>query len=604
MNIKNKKLLVLSCAAIGIIAPLSSVSCSADEKQENKDEQNQVQNKVIFSTAQGEDWPLMRGIKPLVDEYNKTQNTQEGFVEVELQTAEDHFNYEEIELLTSVKTSINEKSKIIPNIILGQHSGAYIISQYDRLLDMNENGINKTLFHSKINKLHSQLIGNEDKNSKLYSLPFDISDTDGLTFNLDLMNKIFEIVKAGGGNVDEKMPLYEKALKASTTGTSIPAKSIFNYIEAKSKTAFKDLNVNAKTFESLKSVRDFVKAFHNGIKFNKSSVDSSVKNGSLLAIDYQEEVFQKELASISNEKLWTIDSKGVDYTNILENKEVQDSFKNLWNDWNSALLTHDINVGEAASRSVNNSLAKKTLSAVSYKQNGASDWASYDIRTYDTAIAYAASVGRNYSMQSPWSKGYFKPDADTYASWASLTDVEHQSQLIKSSENGKKVYWEGGSSLIAIRNDNENLNTGTIKFLNWLYTGQINKVPNWIYFAQNTGYIIPYKEVLTNENLKLLKQKEQEEINKWKEDMEKNASHLINANNYHSAIVSLNSILKYIDKDAEVIEAKNNYNGDWTSFQIISEIKTTLLNNSSKNIKEKTNGERMLSSLIQIINNN
>nr|WP_307914898.1 hypothetical protein [Mycoplasmopsis bovis] len=101
----------------------------------------------------------------------------------------------------------------MPNLILGAQSGAYVLNQHKRLMDLSDYGITKSIFNKNIADLHSKLPGQKG-NDKIYSIPFDNLDVDAVVYNLEVLDYMFKMIKKNGGNVDEKATIVQKATEA------------------------------------------------------------------------------------------------------------------------------------------------------------------------------------------------------------------------------------------------------------------------------------------------------------------------------------------------------------------------------------------------------
>ncbi|QJR44259.1 P68 family surface lipoprotein [Mycoplasma miroungirhinis] len=288
---KIKTLLYLSGAVVSIATTAALVSCTTPAKESET---------VKFSFAQGADWPLPRTLSQLTDYYNKTHADKENFKKVELLTQDKTKTYSELKLAQNIREQYKSgQSEDVPNIFLGNQAGAYIMNQNGILLNLNNQGINKELFASKIADKHSILPGETDHN-RLYNIPLSNFDEDATIFNLDLMNLIFNLIKEGKGTVDENSEIYKEALVASKTGNSVPSFSIFSALRLKKADAFANLHVNDETFSSIQSIREFSKEFYDGVEIDESKVTDDTLDGEILSIDYQKGTFYKELNALED----------------------------------------------------------------------------------------------------------------------------------------------------------------------------------------------------------------------------------------------------------------------------------------------------------------
>nr|WP_307939407.1 hypothetical protein [Mycoplasmopsis bovis] len=158
----------------------------------------------------------------------------------------------EFELIKKVKNDIetNNEAKTLPNLILGAQSGAYVLNQHKRLMDLSDYGITKSIFNKNIADLHSKLPGQKG-NDKIYSIPFDNLDVDAVVYNLEVLDYMFKMIKANGGKVDENATIVKKATEAGKegVGSKLPENTIWKALEAKNSKAFEGLTVNDETFK-------------------------------------------------------------------------------------------------------------------------------------------------------------------------------------------------------------------------------------------------------------------------------------------------------------------------------------------------------------------
>ncbi|MCK8461794.1 glycerol ABC transporter substrate-binding protein, partial [Mycoplasma capricolum subsp. capricolum] len=507
-----KKLLGLSAMALTMTTPFVAIACSFKS------------DRVLFSLAQGSGWPLARSLKPLVQYYNNTFKNDKDFVPVKFSFAdnknndpdvETHSIYTEFNLIKKVKEDMETGNiKALPNIILGAQSGAYIINQDQRLLDVSDQGINKDLFSSKIADLHSVLAGQTDTN-KLYNIPFDNADTDSVHYNLKLMKKMFDLIEEGGGTVKKELDIYKRAQasESDNKGNKIPEKSIWNALKVKQPKnrtngatssngnggSLKDINIDEQTFQSIKLLRELAAKFVEGVEIDSSKINEDTLSGEVFSIDYQEDEFYKELHSRidENKSIFELEKKQnnkipkVKY-NLVNDNSIKEEFKNLWNEWTSSIKRID--------NSKNNSLDKKVFQSMKFMSNADKEWGSWNIFRFQSAFSLAASVGahQNKITQLTRNHPYFKDDIlkdpNFETNNAKEVDVFMDSQitpLIQKVKNGMSttinnpknpgIFHEGGSSIIPINVNNEKLNKGTKKFLKWIYTGtNKNNESNWL----------------------------------------------------------------------------------------------------------------------------
>ncbi|EIN15029.1 Hypothetical protein, predicted lipoprotein [Mycoplasmopsis agalactiae 14628] len=612
---KAKKLL-WGIAPLAALAPLVAVSCG--DKNEN------TGKNIIFQIAHSSSWPLANALTPFVKYYNKTFSKDKDFIPVEMSYIEDHNIKSEFGLVKKAKENIESGNiKEVPNIILSSQSGAFLINQYKRLMDLSDVGVKKEIFNQSIAELHTILSGQTDK-SKVYNVPFDNADTDALAFNLDVLNFMLELIEKGQGKIDwnADIPKRAKAAAVKGVGNDLPEKSIWRALELKSNDAFKDFKVDENTFKSMDKIRELAVKFQEGTKLDQNKVDADTITGEVLSIDYHTQSFFKEFKSRigKDDVIWKLvltgDSKKptrVEY-NLPNNEAYVKHFKDLWDAYTKSVKRHEKKVG------ANN----KVFSSIKYMEHGTLEWGSWNVREFKSAISILASVGTNQRMISKISRELFSkrkdrtPVAGFEKNNAKFEDVYLLPQLTLMSEGKDKIFAEGGSSILAVdtseNHDTSNaINKATKKFLAWLYTGKNqyygHEEENWKTFAKLSGYIIPLSGVINENNEKLMKDeierllKEVREVEKkadaTKEEKEMADGKFFILNNLRSALVSLQSILN-LEKNKSTVLTKPSVTDDITS-QIANTINGALYKSSIHDGQEVKTADTLIEQFKNIV---
>ncbi|BCU84000.1 P68 family surface lipoprotein [Mycoplasma mycoides] len=618
-----RKLLGLSAMALTMTAPFAAIACTTTKS-----------DRILFATAQGAGWPLSLALRPLVKYYNETYKNEAGFVPVKFKFADNPTKDPEIEthgitnqfqLIKKTKEDIEtHNTKALPNIVLGDQSGAYIINQEQRLLDISDQGIDKNTFSSKIAELHSILAGQNDT-TKLYNIPFDNADTNAVQINLRVMDKMFELIKKGGGTVEESSKIYKKveASKKEKNKNDLPEKTIWSALKVKEqkngeKGSLSDIKLNDATLQSLKSLRDFAAKFTEGVEIDTSRVNGDTISGEVLSIDYQEQEFYKELHSrINSDKpIFELDKSNdknipkVKY-NLVQDDSIKQEFKNLWEEWNKSIKRV-----EYKKETPN----KKVFQSMKFMANGVKEWGSWNIFRFQSAISLASSVGANqnkitdFTRKHPYFSDDIKKDPKFDTNNAKDADVFMDSQITpsKGNKNGGTditpsktnpgIFDEGGSSILPINVGNEKLNNGTKKFLKWIYTGK-NKVSgieeeNWLTLAKTSGYIMPLKEVVTKETVKKLEEiiSKLETDLKSKDDITKEPEYFT-LNMLRSSLLSLKSLVK-LENGESVARAMVT---DDKAAEITGNVAKALIGQTNIDGRTDTNADTLLSQFENII---
>ncbi|WP_371246548.1 P68 family surface lipoprotein [Mycoplasmopsis agassizii] len=611
---KIKKLGIALGASLAAAATLTVIACSTTPAPEP----TKPADKIVFATAQSKVYPLTIALNKLVPLYNEQQKGTTDFLEVKFQDSEASKATSESQLGANTISAFETNSNVA-NLLLGNKGTAFLINQYGKLLDLSKSEIKPGIFPTKILNGHNKLPGQSIDANKIYNIPFDVTDVDSLAFNLDIMWKLFTIIKGAGGTVDETTDLYKSAQKASTSGhNGIPANSLFSIIEAKSSDAFKDYTVNADTFKSIKSAQDFAKKVYENVKFPEDKITKSMTDARVFALDYQQDTLFKDINNrLDGKFLWDLKAtaesdkkKGasvIDFT-FKTDANTATQFKTVWDEYMANNLQTELKTIDSD---------KKSFFSVQYMSNN-NQWASWEMRKYNAAFTYVAAVGIEQSILSPTSIAFFDgKNSDDKANWAHYEDIEHHPQLMLSTNQlNTKTYLEGGSSLIALtKNDVED--KATIKFLNWLYKGKVKvdkldgsgkeEISVNDFIIRESGYIIPTSENLTQAKVTELKTSldtlntEIKTLNDKadKTDAEKTKlNKLITRRSYtKTAYISLLSLMKFIDSsDVHLL----NFAVDKTASEIANKIASLMLE-TTKEGGSKITGDKAFEEISKLV---
>lgn len=615
---KAKKLL-WGIAPLMALAPIVAAKCGDGNETKS----------IVFQIGHRKSWPLSGGLAPFAEYYNKTFKGQKDFMPVKMSYADDHNTTSEFVLARRAKDNIESGNfKDVPNIILGAQSGAYVINQYNRLMDLSDVGIKKDIFNQSIADLHSILSGQADK-SRVYNIPFDNADTDALAFNLDALYFMLKMIEDGKGEVDWNADIPKRAKDAAQpgVGNDLPEKSIWRALKLKNSEPFKGFKVDEKTFKSMEKIRELAVKFHDGTTLDQSKVDADTITGEVLSIDYNAQAFLKEFKSrigkTENDVIWKLVLTGdqkkptrVEY-NLPNNPEYVKIFKELWDTYTTKSIKRHV-------KKVNEN--SKVFSSIKYMEHGIQEWGSWNIREFKSAISILASVGTNQRMLSSVSRKLFSKlkdgtlVKDFEKNNAKFEDVYLLPQLTLMSEGKDQIFAEGGSSILAVdtskeRDTNTPENRATKKFLSWLYTGKNTHTgteeENWKTFAKLSGYIMPLKDVISDANEKWMKDeierllKEVREIEKKPNatETEKEVANkkFFTLNNLRSALVSLQSILN-LEKNKGKVLVKASVTDDATS-EIAKSIDKALYRSTIHDGQEIASADKLVEGFKQSVQN-
>ncbi len=615
---KAKKLL-WGIAPLMALAPIVAAKCGDGNETKS----------IVFQIGHRKSWPLSGGLAPFAEYYNKTFKGQKDFMPVKMSYADDHNTTSEFVLARRAKDNIESGNfKDVPNIILGAQSGAYVINQYNRLMDLSDVGIKKDIFNQSIADLHSILSGQADK-SRVYNIPFDNADTDALAFNLDALYFMLKMIEDGKGEVDWNADIPKRAKDAAQpgVGNDLPEKSIWRALKLKEGEPFKGFKVDEKTFKSMEKIRELAVKFHEGTTLEESKVDADTITGEVLSIDYNAQAFLKEFKSrigkTENDVIWKLVLTGdqkkptrVEY-NLPNNPEYVKTFKELWDTYTTKSIKRHV-------KKINEN--SKVFSSIKYMEHGIQEWGSWNIREFKSAISILASVGTNQRMLSSVSRKLFSKlkdgtqVKDFEKNNAKFEDVYLLPQLTLMSEGKDQIFAEGGSSILAVdtskeRDTNTPENRATKKFLSWLYTGKNTHTgteeENWKTFAKLSGYIMPLKNVISDANEKWMKEeidrllKEVREIeskpNATEAEKEVANKKFFTLNNLRSALVSLQSILN-LEKNKGKVLVKASVTDDATS-EIADSIDKALYRSTIHDGQEIASADKLVEGFKQSVQN-
>ncbi|VEU71838.1 Uncharacterised protein [Mesomycoplasma ovipneumoniae] len=572
---------------------------------------------VVMTTSQGPFWPLIFGLnvygknqKGLIPYYNQKFKDDPDFAPVRLVLDFESKAKTQQQTTENIKKLLDTNSDQLPSIVLGDSSTASVLQERNRLLEIQSDKLKPGIFTDQIvGKYNSFNFGE----NKFYNIPFNVNDVDALGFNLDNLRIIFDLVKKGGGKVDENAEIYKKAQESAQKGNSTPENSFFSNLEVKSADVFKDLNVTYDTFSNIEEALEFSTKFIDGVKLKADAkLDENTENASIFDIDYSGLIFHKNIISKSGKKFW--EAKGKDLTfNIATDTSLQDEFKKTYEKFTKTNKKIEHKEG-------NNS---KILQAFQFKnfkkKDSIGEWGSHDILQYRTVFGYVPGVGIKQSIDTATTRSLFaKSNPELAKGFATFNDVFTTNQPLKShKESPFFVYNSGGSSLIPIKTDTEKINKAAIKFLEWLFTGQndIDKpgtmVDNADYLMENTGYFLPTKAVVTQEKLEQLKKKYKEYYDKIVEFESNNRKsiELVGEDakkidwslyekmaNLRSVIISMESMLNAFKEDASKVKILSD-NGNFKEAKISATITDSLIE-STKFENSKTETPEKLLTLI------
>ncbi|MDQ0514247.1 hypothetical protein J2Z62_000685 [Mycoplasmoides fastidiosum] len=469
---------------------------------------------LIFSIAQSSVYPMAIALTKIVPLYNEQQKNTENFLPVKLLTTKENNLNSEFGLLNDTITKITGNDKQTPSLILNSAASAATINSYQRLLNVSDI-LKPEDFAPELNQLYTTVVGSNDT-SRLYAIPYNVSTTESLAINLPVLKFLIDQATYHGATVSEPVTNSSGVLKQLKSTTTEQAKTkiaqtVWNRYEYKDGTnadatkKLTGLTINEDTFTHYDKLTEFTKKIVDVLTLKTGeTVSKDSKYANVLSIDYSSSVFSRRLweetGSQINDYIWKYLPKAennksniVDYTFLKDETKAQ-QFTKAFDAFIAYYETPNV--------------AKK-LRNIFFTKN-TNDWASWLLRTADTAIAIAPNVGVRQSVQSQLSKLFFatkdkQVNQTLFNSFAELDkDVFWFNQFTKTStpstnEQQLQTYVAGGSSLVPI-SINETKDLALKKFLNWIYKGQLEngmKVSDFI--EQESSYFIPLKDKFGDE---------------------------------------------------------------------------------------------------------
>ncbi|MDZ7293082.1 P68 family surface lipoprotein [Mycoplasmopsis pulmonis] len=522
---------------------------------------------IIFASSQPKWFHLMYALKDLIEIYNNDYKNDEDFLPVKLMSHEQTLAKSEHQLALETIDKIEQNNPASPNIILSDKYGALFLKRKNKILDINSDL--KELINQEILDFHNSEFCQDYQNKKVYDLPFNITNLDTIIFNLNIMNRLFELIKEGGGFVDEQSSIFVKSKNSIDKENSLAKKSFFNLIKVKDKDIFKGWKVDDSTFRSIENALEFSSKFWDGVFVDSDLVDQSTLNATIFSMDYHLQLFLKSfdnyeqnLSNYQDIKLWNLSKTKDEIIFNFKDPQVKLSLEKIYNTYKQNLRNVEIK--------------NKNFSSIKYL--GFDDgWTNTIIRSYQCAFAFGPSVGmRNLS----WKKE---------ENLALKKDVLHERQVRFFSDKNKEktTYFKGGSSLVLI-DTNQRENRATLKFVNWLYNGKIESLNMNVsdFIIENSGYFLPLKTIINKQFLKELEQKLKDKkilIEKTSDEKLKDKL-FIQANYLESSILSLADLLDYLNLEKSKIDILY-YPANQKTFEVISYIKNAL-EKWSKNIEK------------------
>ncbi|TDV24507.1 putative lipoprotein [Mycoplasmopsis mustelae] len=570
--------------------------------------------KVVFSTSQGQYFPLIMALKEIIPLYNQTMKDNPNFLPVELLTSRETNTDSELELANINASYIQNKDVRLANLFLGNQSGAFLINKYGKLLDTSTI-FKSNIFTPKILKTHTNLVGEKLENTKIFNLPFDDTDIDGLSINVDLLNRAFDFLKQANAKIDEDSKIYKYMYQRRELGNNIPKNSIINYLKVKDNANLTGYTINDKTFNGISSLYQLARKLKSILEFDSSKIqnlnkDTNINDLAIFTIDERDDAFFKVLNNkLKGIRPWELEVNNdkYDFSKVKYNIKTDTNVKNAF------IETFDEFVKENSTQKLNDAVFQD----VKY-ENQSNEWGSWALRRYQAIFSFVANVGYEQSVDSTISRLFYEREGvETRKQWATKDDIYLQQQLTKNNaDDDFSTYIEGGSNIIPISVDNGGKrDKATLLFLKWLYTQDINyqgqnlKVSDLL--SQKSGYIIPLSKNLEanfnwyNNQQKYLEDKIKEKLeliktnHKDREQIQNQIDKLSTEINYLYAANTTFKGLKEFEKSTteDILWLPIN---EKTS-AIIEKVRQLLLESTLKNNPKIITGQQAYQEIINII---
>ncbi|UUM19900.1 hypothetical protein NPA11_00460 [Mycoplasma sp. 1578d] len=614
-KIKRIKFLT-SVLAVSSATSILAASCQANQSNYPTDKAA-LDKKIVLAASQTQKWPLIIALNELIPLYNEQMKNDPDFLKVELQTREITGAQNELDLTNKYENYIKSNSEKVANLLLGNQTTAYVINKYGKLLDTTS-VLSPHDFPTKLLKAHTQLVGEDLTKTKIYNLPFNVSDTNGFLVNIDLLNKALDLAQQAGATVDKTGELFKTLEAQKDKGSKIPDNSAINFLKVKPN-SLKGYTINEKTFKGLNGLFEFARKLKSALEIDHAKVEAygkKINRLNIFAIDYQEDEFFKSINNqLKGKQLWELEKNNGQYDfskvkyNIKDDPKVQEVFKKTFDQFVQNNSSDVVQEGMTGGDPV-------LFKDIKFNDN-VNEWAPGTIRNYNTIFAIAVLVGFERAVNSPTSRDFYSTEDPK--TWATRDDVLLKEQITKNNADDTfSTYFEGGSTLIPVSVDNNGKeDKATLLFLKWLYKQKVDlngeKIAPTDLITRKSAYFIPTKEIVDrgvgfyNDVIKKFQEKIAENKAKiekndpQKEQLQKENDTLETyTNNTYSGAASFKSFFDfYKDNNEDILNLPKSEK----TTKIIKKIESLLLeSNLDKNPNKKINGEMALQEVLKIIN--
>ncbi|WP_391592230.1 hypothetical protein MCAV_04200 [[Mycoplasma] cavipharyngis] len=624
-KIKNFIKFKLTFISLSIIS-LTVIACSS----------NTNTNQVLFSIAQDKYYPLNIALQPLIPLYNQQQSNQANFLPVKLLATEETQHKSEFSLLNDTINKITAQSNDLPSLILNSSTSAATINSYGKLLDVSD-VLKPSDFANEIMPLYTNVAGSNNHN-RLYALPFNLSSTESLAINFPVLKFLVDQAVFNGATLQSSVndptnqteSIIAKLNKIDSEKNKIKiAKTVWNRFEYQIKNSqsestndqnnsLKNYIITDSTFINYDSLTEFSEKISAILKLKaNTTVQAADKYANILSIDYALNVFKRRLweetGSTINDYVWSYKNNPVKNSNNIVNYTILEQTKD---GVKAQQFIKAFNQFVQHTKAADSTKKLRNVFYTKQNVNLEGDWASWLLRTFNTAIAIAPNVGLRQSVQSQLSGTFFASEKvnnklqlnknlfDRFAKYQE--DVVWYDQYTKTvpkanSDQKLQTYIAGGSSLVPI-SINSKKDAALKNFLTWLYKGDVvidNKtIKVSDYIQEKSSYFIPLVETFGTE---AAINKEIAKLETKVEAAQKNNSddqYILN-----TLILSIKDYLSFIKAQKEPPYKNNtkqvlfNPAGDINTVKINSDIDAAIKNLSVPN-QPQINGDQLFQNLV------
>lgn len=451
-----------------------------------------MKKEIVFLTAQKSTWPLINALQKsnpkipsLIPYYNQTFKYDSDFLPVKLELSDSNGLNSQAEIALHLQNQIN-LNKPLPEIILADEWSANILIKNKLAFNFNNSNLKTSLFLSPIVKLL-----NPEISSGFFNLPFNVADINAPRVNLDILYLFFKILKDGGAQISPKNKIYNKSQKSFNPNKNAIKNNILNFVKPANSKVFEHILIKDNFLEVTEELMWICNEFVKGLLPIEEKIhllNDSVVDLNIFVWDYSE----KNLIKL-----------------FLSKTKIKNNWYNYENQEKLIILLKEVKQNFCFT--IKNNEYSKNICAIKFLKTYQNQWGNYELLQYRSIFGLVTGVGLRYAVDSYFTRKYFASEAqdkEKISNFTSYKNIETLNQTIFESCSffQKPTYLLGGSSIIVRLSKDPQVHKATIKFLNWLYTGEIkvNKITmsTQEFLNKHSGYFIPFNNIFEKQNLK------------------------------------------------------------------------------------------------------